>query len=208
MNVLAIGAHYDDIELGCSGTLIKHTQKGDKVTMLVVTNSEYSSPAGVPIRSAASAHAEGRAAAKIIGAELVCLNYSTHLVPFDEDLTKKITQLVEDLKIETVYAPWTGDLHRDHQNTARCALMACRHIKKYLMYRSNFYNTESTFRGNFYSDISDLMDKKIEAISCHRSEVKRVNYKWLDVFKNEHSNAGYRTGVSYAECFEVIRYLA
>ena len=39
MNVLAVGAHYDDIELGCSGTLIKHVQAGDRVTLLVITDS-------------------------------------------------------------------------------------------------------------------------------------------------------------------------
>ena len=46
MNVLGVGAHYDDLELGCSGTLINHVKKGDNVTMLVITDSSYKNPDG------------------------------------------------------------------------------------------------------------------------------------------------------------------
>ena len=49
--IIAIGAHYDDIELGCSGTLIKHVQSGDKVTMLVIADSAYENLNGEVIRS-------------------------------------------------------------------------------------------------------------------------------------------------------------
>ena len=72
MNVLGIGAHYDDLELGCSGTLIKHARNGDRVTMLVVTDSEYMNPSGDMVRSAEIAIAEGTKAAGIICADLVC----------------------------------------------------------------------------------------------------------------------------------------
>lgn len=207
MNVLAIGAHYDDIELGCSGTLMKHVDKGDSVTMVVVTNSAYSDPSGRVIRTADTALREGKLAAEIIGAKLECLNFETFFVPFSEDLGSVLTKYIEDLNIDVVYAPWTGDLHRDHQYTGRTAMMAARHVKRYLMYRCNFYDTEQQFRSNFYSDISDFMDRKIEAICAHQSELERVRYGWLEFFKNEHRNSGQRIGVEYAECFEVVRYL-
>jgi len=207
MNVLAVGAHYDDVELGCSGTLIKHVEKGDKVTILVITDSSYKNPDGDLIRSADVALKEGKAAAKIIGAELICLKYETFMVPFDETLTKTITRYVEDLKINTIYSHWTNDLHRDHQYAAKSTLMAGRHVPRFLMYRSNFYDTEQQFRGNFYSDISDLMDKKVEVISAHKSELERVRYQWLDFFCKLHKNDGQKIGVKYAECFEIVRYL-
>lgn len=207
MNVLAVGAHYDDVELGCSGTLIKHVQHGDKVTMLVITDSAYKNPNGDIIRSADIAYQEGLKAANIIGAELMCLKYETFMVPFDETLTKTITRYVEDQKINTIYSHWTYDLHRDHQYAAKSTLMAGRHVPRFLMYRSNFYDTEQQFRGNFYSDISDVMDKKVEVIKAHKSELERVRYKWLDFFCKLHKNDGQKIGVKYAECFEVVRYL-
>lgn len=207
MNVLGIGAHYDDLEIGCSGALIKHAENGDKVTMLVITDSAYKNPKGDLVRSSDIAYKEGLIAAKIIGAELICLNYATFMVPFNETLTKEITSYLEDLKIDTVYSHWIYDLHRDHQYTSKCALMAGRHISRFLMFRSNFYDTEQQFRGNFYSDISNVMDKKIAAIKSHESELERVRYEWIDFFIRQHENDGQKIGVKYAECFEIVRYL-
>ncbi|MCP4351313.1 MAG: hypothetical protein GY795_38095 [Desulfobacterales bacterium] len=207
MNVLGVGAHYDDIELGCSGTLIKHVQKKDNVTIMVITDSAYKNPEGKKIRDAEVALREGRQAAEIIGAELICLNYETFMVPFDETLSKTITNYIEKLEIDIIYSHWIYDLHRDHQYAGKSALMAGRHVPRFLMYRSNYYDTEQQFRGNFYSDISDVMDKKMEAIKVHKSELDRVKYNWIDFFTKQHENDGQRIGVKYAECFEIVRYL-
>ena len=50
MNVMGVGAHYDDLELGCGGTLMKHVQKGDKVTMVTITDSSYKNAKGEQVR--------------------------------------------------------------------------------------------------------------------------------------------------------------
>jgi len=207
MNVLGVGAHYDDLELGCSGTLIKHALKGDNVYMLVITESGYSNPKGEKIRDCDIALTESKEAANIIGAKLMCLNYHTFMVPFDDELGKTITDIIEDLKIEIIYSHWVGDIHRDHQYAGKTTLMAGRHVPCFLMYRSNFYDTEQQFKGNFYSDITDVMGKKLEVIKAHKSELERVRYMWLDFFTKQHENDGQKIGVKYAERFEVIRYL-
>ena len=207
MNILGIGAHFDDLELGCSGTLMKHVHNGDKVYMLTITDSGYKDPNGKEVRAIEIAQQEGQNAAKIIGGELICLDYPTFMVPFNEELTKTLDKYIEDLKIDTVYSHWIGDVHRDHQAAGRCALMAGRHVPRFLMYRSNFYDSDRQFTANFYSDISDFMDLKIKVISAHKSELERVRYQWLDFFKNQNSNEGQKIGVNYAECFEVVRFL-
>lgn len=207
MNVLGIGAHFDDLELGCSGTLIKHVMQGDKVTMLVITDSAYNTPEGQVVRQHEVAYQEGLKAAELIGGELICLGINTFMVPNDETLTKQINMYVEKLKIDIIYSHWVYDIHRDHQFTAKCALMAGRHVNKFLMYRSNYYDTEQPFRGNFYSDISDVMEKKIEVIKAHESELERVRYRWLDFFRNQNANDGQKIHSMYAECFEVVRYV-
>jgi LmbE family N-acetylglucosaminyl deacetylase len=207
MNILGIGAHFDDLELGCSGTLIKHIQQGDKVFMLVICNSAYKNSDGDVVRDLETACTEGKKAAEIIGAELICLDYDTFMVPFGEDLTRTINDYIEKLNINIVYSPWVHDLHRDHYYTAKNALMAGRHVPRFLMYRCNYYDTEQPFRGNFYSDISDVIDKKLEVIKAHESELKRVRYRWLEFFKKQNENDGQKIGVAFAECFEVVRYL-
>jgi|TARA_B100000315_G_scaffold156179_1_gene144736 LmbE family N-acetylglucosaminyl deacetylase len=207
MNVLAVGAHFDDIEMGCSGTLIKHVQNRDKVTMLVITNSGYKDPNGIEVRNTDTASKEGQMAAKIIGADLVCLDYETFFIPFDDNVTKTIISYIQNLSIDTIYIPWVHDIHRDHQYAAKNVLMAARHVPRILMYRCNYYDSEHSFRGNFYSDISGLFDKKTEVIKANKTELQRVRYDWLKFIRNQHENDGLRVGVKYAECFEVVRYL-
>ena len=207
MNVLAVGAHYDDVDLGCSGTLINHVRRGDKVTIVVVTDSAYRNPEGEVVRSADVAYKEGLAAAKMIGADLICLNYKTFFVPFDENLTKEIHSLLNELNIDTVYSHWVHDIHRDHQYTAKSTLMAARHVPRVLMYRSNYYDSDQTFRDNFYSDISEVMGQKIATIKAHRSELERVRWQWIEFFEHQNRNDGQKIGVKYAETFEIVRYL-
>ncbi len=207
MNILGVGAHYDDLELGCSGTLIKHVMNGDKVIMIVITDSSYEGPDGKIIRTREEAMNEGSIAAAIIEAELICLDYKTFNVPFDDHLGVLLTNFIEKFEIDIVYSHWVGDLHRDHQYAGRSTLMAARHVPRFLMYRSNFYDTEQQFQGNFYSDITLVMDKKIEVIKAHKSELERVRYQWLDFFIKQHENDGQKIGVKYAECFELVRYL-
>ena len=67
MNILAIGAHYDDIELGCGGTLAKHISKGDKVIVFVATVSGFKDHKGKLVRSNEIAEREGIQAMKVLG---------------------------------------------------------------------------------------------------------------------------------------------
>jgi len=207
MNILAVGAHFDDVELGCSGTLINHVKRGDNVTVLVVTDSAYSSPDGAVIRGQDIAGEEGAKAAEIIGAELICLQQKTFRVEVCDALITEVYRIITERNIDTVYCHWTGDIHRDHHNTAKITLMASRHVPRVLMYRSNYYDSEQIFRGNLYSDISDSMGQKIAAIKAHRSEMERVRWQWIEFFEHNNRNEGQKMGVRYAEAFEVVRYL-
>jgi len=207
MNVLAIGAHYDDIELGCAGALIKHVQNNDKVTIFVATDSSYATPDNRLVREKTKAAAEGDAAAIIIGADLVRFNLETFQVFFNEELTAGILHQVETLKIDTIYAPWIHDIHRDHQNAGKAAMMAGRHVPRFLMYQPNWYNSDQTFKKQIFKDISDVFQLKLKAVNAHKSEIKRTGNKWIDYVTHTNRLDGLKVGVEYAESFEVIRYL-
>lgn len=207
MNILAIGAHFDDIELGCGGALAKHVASKDNVYAYVVTVSGFVRHDKKVIRTKKTALTEGQKAMEVLGVELICGNFNTFEVEFDEKLNIQIVKIVEDKKIDKVYTHWIGDIHHDHQVVAKASLHGCRHIPRMLMYRSNWYHSNLDFRDNFYIDITDYWSKKEEAIMAHESEVKRTRQKWLDFFKNEAENAGQRIGVKYAEVFEVVKWL-
>lgn len=208
MNVLAIGAHFDDVELGCGGTLARHVRAGDSVYVYVATRSGYGNPSAEVVRSNDVALAEGRAAMEIIGVkELVCGHFNTFEVEFADPLNVAILRIVEEQKIDRVYTHWIDDVHHDHQAVAKATLHACRHVPNLLMYRSNWYESGASFHANFYVDISDCWDVKEKAISAHASEVNRSDRKWIRYFENEAENAGLRVGVRYAEAFKLVKWL-
>ena len=208
MNILAIGAHFDDIELGCGGSLAKHLANGDKVFAYVATYSGYKNMYDEVVRPNDVAQAEGLEAMRILGVELYCGTFNTLEVEFAEALNVQVLKIVEEKKIDWVYTHWIGDVHHDHHNLAKASLHACRHVKRILMYRSNWYHSNIQFNGNFYIDITDHWQKKVDSISAHKSELERTHKRWITFFRNEAENAGQRIGVALAEVFEVVKWLA
>lgn len=207
MNVLAIGAHFDDIELGCGGALAKHVAKGDSVYAYVATLSGFTNHQNIEIRSNGTATKEGENAMAILGVELIKGSFKTLEIEFIDTLNLEILKIVEEKKIDTVYSHWMGDIHHDHQAVARASLHSCRHVPRQVMFRSNWYHSNLDFKGNFYVDISDFWDVKKLSIEAHESEMERTGRKWIEFFHNEAKNAGQRIGVRYAEVFEVIKWL-
>ncbi|MBI5637161.1 MAG: PIG-L family deacetylase [Nitrospinae bacterium] len=208
MNILAIGAHFDDVELGCGGALAKHAQNGDNVYVYVATVSGFTNQYNQTVRSSEIALGEARVAMKILGViEMVCGKFKTLDVEFVDELNIEILKIVQEKKIDKVYAHWVGDIHHDHQAVAKASLHSCRHVPRMLMYRSNWYHSTMEFRGNFYVDITKQWEVKERAIQSHASEMYRTSSKWVGFFKNEAENAGQRIGVNYAEVFEVVKWL-
>ena len=207
MNVLAIGAHFDDIELGCGGALAKHVSEGDKVYAYVATKSGFINHENVEIRSDSIAAKEGEESMKVLGVELIKGNFPTLHIEFVDELNLEILKIVESNKIDMVYSHWMGDIHHDHQAVAKASLHSCRHVPRQLMYRSNWYHSNIDFKGNFYIDISNYWYIKRKSIESHISEMNRTGKKWIDFFYNEAKNAGQRIGVKKAEVFEVVKWL-
>ena len=208
MNVLAIGAHFDDVELGCGGTIARHAMEGDNVDIFVATVSGFADHQKKTVRRSEIAKKEAEHACAVLGVnQLHCGNFETLAVEFTDNLNIEIISLVERLQIDLVYTHWVGDVHHDHQAVGKSSLHSCRHVPRILMYRSNWYHSSVDFRGNYYVDISDFWKVKEEAIKAHVSEVARTGHSWIDFFRNEAENAGQRIGVRFAEVFEVVKYL-
>ena len=122
MNILAIGAHFDDIELGCGGSLAKHVKNGDNVYAYIATVSGFANHQMEVVRSNETARIEGEKAMKILGCELICGNFKTLEIEFSEVLNIDIIRIVEQKNIDKVYTHWVGDIHHDHLAVARASL--------------------------------------------------------------------------------------
>jgi LmbE family N-acetylglucosaminyl deacetylase len=208
MNVLAIGAHFDDVELGCGGALARHVKHGDYVYVYVATKSGFVNHEKKQVRDNNVANSEAQVAMKILGVTKMHVgNFSTLEVEFVDALNIDILKIIEKNKIDIVYTHWDGDIHHDHKAVSMSSLHSCRHVPRLLMYRSNWYHSTQNFHGNFYIDITDYIEIKEKAISAHASEMDRTGRTWIDFFRNESKNAGQKIGVKYAEVFEVVKWL-
>ena len=209
MNILAIGAHFDDVELGCGGALAKHASNGDQVTVYVATKSGYANEFKEPIRSNADAAAEGKKAMGILGVQhLITGGFETFALEFSDPLNVEILQLMKSKLFELAYIHWAADTHHDHQVLAQASLHCCRHVPKVLMYRSNWYQSTVSFNGNFHVDISAHWPTKLAAIEAHATEVTRTRGNWLNFWEQQARSEGLRVGVEFAEAFEVVKWRA
>lgn len=207
MNVLAIGAHFDDIELGCSGSLKKHVERGDNVIIYVATTSGFVSPDQVTIRSNETAMAEGEQAAALIGGRLICGGFETLKLEFEDSLNAQLVHLIEQEKIDLIYTHYRDDVHHDHTALAKASLHAGRHVPRILMYHSNWYQSDIPFTPDFYQDITDTWETKEAVIKAHRSEYERVGNTWIDYFHRDAEKNGLACGVGLAEGFRCVKWL-
>lgn len=207
MNILAIGAHFDDLELGCGGALAKHCSNGDKVFGFIATSSGYKNKEGILVRKNEIALEEAQNASNIIGYEMIMGEIPTFYLDFGENVHMKLLELIESNQIDVLYTHWIYDVHHDHRNLALASLHVSRHINRVLMYCSNWYPSECEFNKNFYIDISETWEKKEKAIRAYQSEMKRTGEKWIDYIKNEAINNGYKVGTKYAEAFQVVKWM-
>src|SRR5687767_10471804 len=118
MNILGIGAHPDDLDIGCGGTLTKFRQAGHNVTMCVVTDGR-AHPVGDPAQVSARRRAEAQASADLIGAELRWLGIPDGTLLDDIPTRHKFIQLMLDVSPDLIITHPLEDYHSDHNYTSR-----------------------------------------------------------------------------------------
>ena len=128
VNILAIGAHPDDIEFGCGGSLIKYTRKGHRLFMLVMTGGGLGAPADTRM-------AEQEASRRVLGAEEIFWGgyADTHLA-VDVELIKKIEDVIAAVQPEFIFCNFPDDTHQDHRHLAQAIMSATRYIRNVLFY--------------------------------------------------------------------------
>lgn len=204
-SILAVGAHFDDIELGCAGTLVRHVQAGHRVAILVLTHSGYTIEENDWARPAEVARQEGVRGAAIIGAELICFGLENRKLVYCGDLIQMIDHVIVERSVDTIYTHWNHDVHQDHAAAGAACITAGRKVPNIYMYRSNWYQSTEAFTENYAVDITNEMPTKIEAIRAHASEVEKRGEDWIAFFKGENARTGARCGVRYAEGFSMVK---
>ena len=210
-NILAIGAHPDDVEFGCFGTLKKHIDKGDKVFICLMSNSTVKDAStGKKTRTRKDSIIEAQQSADSIGADLIMLDFQDTEIPFNSLTVSAIEKIINDNNIDTVYTHWGGDTHQDHINTLNATLAASRMVSNVF-----FYEQVPLPRvcmsypvANYYVNITDTINSKIESCKYHKSQLKKYSNMGIDIIDNIKTLAKYRGNqakIPYAEAFNVLK---
>jgi N-acetylglucosamine malate deacetylase 1 len=195
--VLAFGAHPDDLEVGAGGLLARLSDEGAQVTMVVV-----SIPSNTEQRKA-----EAIAAAEIIDANVFVLYEDKPCrvedIPMHE-LVRRMDNVIGDVRPDLVITHSANDLHWDHGLVHRATVSALRRTPcDLLAYLSSpEMNAQSRSLGNCFADITNYVDKKLEAISCHKSQLPKLD---LESSRDLARAMGRISGYGYAEGYEVLR---
>ena len=164
-NVLAVGAHADDVEIGCGGTVALHARNGDNVIILIMAESSYTYYDGTVLRSKEEGEIEERNAARILGAkELINLGFKTKEVPYSVESIEAINEIIDKYNIDIIYTHWYHDTHQDHKRTTQSVLAAGRYVRNILMYEPEYPAGRSYlgFRNQYYVDITATFDKDMD----------------------------------------------
>ncbi len=204
-NILFVGAHIDDIELGCAGTIVKFSKKNN-IYFLIITNSEFYNQNNKIVRKKEIAEKELNNSLNILKVKKIFnFNLNTNNIQFNDDTKKEYLKIINKIKPETVFVHSGNDTHLDHQIVSNFITSMSKKINNIIHYKSNFYHYSKKFNPNLYIDISKEFDTKIKSIKCYKTELKRVKKSWLKLIKLENSLYGNIANTKYAEAFEIIK---
>lgn len=208
MRFLAIGAHLDDIELACGGTLAKAIDHGHDVRMVVLSESDYVNYRGEVLRTKAQARREGRQAAAILGVrDLVVLKNPAKDIPYHWKVVEQIEAHIDDFRPDHIFTHWTFDTHQAHQGVALSTVSAARRHPSVLMFEPISPSGRSYvgYRPQMYIDIGDWMGKKLDSLRAHETQYSKYGQGWIDAIEARAKHRGFEGGCAYAESFEVLR---
>jgi LmbE family N-acetylglucosaminyl deacetylase len=202
MNILAIGAHPDDIEYGCGGILSKFVgEKKNKIYFFVATEGEFGGKAGARIK-------EQEKAAKTLGVEKIFWgNFTDTRLVVGRELIGSIETAIKESNPDIILVNYIEDSHQDHRALAESTVVAARYSKKVLFYEDF---TSNNFEPDIFVDIEPVIKKKERILRCHESQIEREYPSGLDIMESVRAVAnfrGFQAKVKYAEGFRALRYL-
>jgi LmbE family N-acetylglucosaminyl deacetylase len=199
--ILAIGAHPDDIELGCGGTLAKFKDQGSKIYGIIFSSGEKGVKA---LKGKEKRKKEAYKVARYLGFDYlwICEFKDTELQENIPQMVKEIEDRIRQLKPDIVFTHSPEDIHQDHRAVFEATKIASRENVSLLCYED--VRTSHEFIPNFFVDIEDYIDDKLKLIKFHKSQRKK-QYMDLECIKGRAAHRGLQAGVKYAEAFYVYK---
>ncbi len=162
--VMAIGAHPDDVEIGCGGALLAHRQAGDRVVVLTLSRGRRGGPGETRAE-------ESVQAALAMDAELMLADLEDTRISEGPETISVISQAILHHGPSLIYTHSSHDVHQDHRNVHRASLVAARGIPSVLCYQSP--SSTIDFHPSCFIDISQQLERKLEVLQVFASQSDR-----------------------------------
>ncbi|MGH9601336.1 MAG: PIG-L deacetylase family protein [Terriglobales bacterium] len=217
MRVLAVGAHPDDLEILCAGTLARYAAGGHHVTMAVATNGDLGSTVLPKAETAALREKEARAAAQLIGADLVWMGYPDAFLFSREDTRRDFIDLLRCSRPDVILTHDPNDYHADHRTVAQLLmdvrmLAAVERIETAHPAAAGvpeifFMDTIAGvgFQPEVYVDVSATFATKQQMLAKHESQARwlkeQYGISFLEFIELNARYRGIQSGCRYAEGF-------
>lgn len=217
LNILAFGAHADDVEIGMGGTIAKYAGKGLKIGICDLTQAELSSNGTVELRQQ-----EAEKASKILGVSIrKTLDFPDRGLLINENYIRKVAELVRQYRPEIVFAPYFEDRHPDHGNCGRIIEEAVfsagiknyfteEHKQPHRVKNTYFYMINGFHKPDFVIDISEQMHLKKLSLEAYESQFTKTSDSfetplvngYIETVEAREKLFGKEAGVAYAEGFK------
>jgi LmbE family N-acetylglucosaminyl deacetylase len=168
LRILAVGAHPDDIELGCGGSLAKAARTGANIRAVIFSRGRRG------VFNDADRAAETQVALNTIGVQSirVCDFEDTRLTFALNDMVQVLEDEVRSFRPIRVYTMFQLDRHQDHRAVFEASAIACRSVKQLLGYETP--SSYPNFTPTVFQEIGDELEHKIAALKCHKSQGDRI----------------------------------
>ncbi len=196
--VLLVGAHPDDIELGCAATICVFLKLGYRVQCVILTRGERSGDPVVRER-------EGRAALAGLGVPDENVHFGEFPdtgIPATHETITFLERFVET-ELWGAFIPSVHETHQDHRNAAYACWSTFRGVPRLLAYESP--SVTAQFQPNTFVEVDGHLRRKWRALNCHRTQVSQGKmYLQYRSIVNLAAFRGAQNGVDYAEAFEAL----
>ena len=196
--ILAIGAHPDDIELGCGGTVSALSKLGKKVVAVFMSKGEHSGDPEVR-------HNESIQALSLLGVKEVYFgDFPDTEIPCSREAIEFLENFYISLKPQTILTHTVNDIHQDHRQVGWASISAFRNAPILLAFETP--RVTPAFSPTYFVDISNCVNDKWTALKCHLSQ-KTKRYLAYESMVNLAAFRGSQVNLQAAEAFEVMRYV-
>ena len=208
MKIFVVGAHLDDIELACGGTLAKAIEAGHQVRVLIMSKSGYTNYDGKVMRKDDVAVKEGMDTLNVLGIkDIEISDFSTKDIPYNSEVIDVIDKIIAQFDPDVIFTHHPFDTHQAHVGVSKSTISAARRKNTVFLFEPITPSGRSyvAFKPQMYVDITSTIDKKIESLKKHVTEYKKFGEEWITGVTCRAGFRGYEMGKEYAEAFEVLR---